>query len=91
MAFLEVQNLYKNFGETQVLKGVSFEMNKGEVVSIIGSSGNGKTTLLRCLNFLETPDSGSITVDGNIIFPLPDQANEKTQKRNRENETDLTN
>lgn len=81
MAFLEVKDLYKSFGETQVLKGVSFEMNKGEVVSIIGSSGNGKTTLLRCLNFLETPDSGSITVDGNIIFPLPDQANEKTQKR----------
>ena len=81
MAFLEVKDIYKNFGETQVLKGVSFEMNKGEVVSIIGSSGNGKTTLLRCLNFLETPDSGSITVDGNIIFPLPDQANEQTQKR----------
>ena len=81
MAFLEVKDIYKNFGETQVLKGVSFEMNKGEVVSIIGSSGNGKTTLLRCLNFLETPDSGSITVDGNIIFPLPDQSNEKTQKR----------
>ena len=48
-------------------------MNKGEVVSIIGSSGNGKTTLLRCLNFLEIPDSGSITVDGNVIFPLNGQ------------------
>ena len=73
MAFLEVKNLYKNFGDTQVLKGVSFEMNKGEVVSIIGSSGNGKTTLLRCLNFLEIPDGGSITVDGNVIFPLDGQ------------------
>ena len=76
MAFLEVKNITKNFGDTQVLKGVSFEMNKGEVVSIIGSSGNGKTTLLRCLNFLETPD-GSITVDGKTIFP-------KTEKEKRE-------
>ena len=69
MAFLEVKDLTKNFAETRVLKGVSFTMEKGEVVSIIGSSGNGKTTLLRCLNFLETPDSGTITVDGKQIFP----------------------
>ena len=69
MAFLEVKNLRKNFGDTAVLKGVSFEMEKGEVVSIIGSSGNGKTTLLRCLNFLERADGGSITVDGDCIFP----------------------
>ncbi len=70
MAFLEVKNLQKKFGETAVLKGVSFEMEKGEVVSVIGSSGNGKTTLLRCLNFLEIADSGSITVDGKGIFPF---------------------
>ena len=69
MAFLEVKNLWKHFGETQVLKGVSFDMEKGEVVSVIGASGNGKTTLLRCLNFLEIPDSGTITIDGNTIFP----------------------
>ena len=67
MAFLEVKNLRKNFGDTAVLKGVSFEMEKGEVVSIIGASGNGKTTLLRCLNFLERADGGSITVDGECI------------------------
>ena len=79
MAFLEVKDLYKNFGDTQVLKGVSFEMNKGEVVSIIGSSGNGKTTLLRCLNFLEIPDGGSITVDGNVIFPIDGQTDTKVQ------------
>jgi polar amino acid transport system ATP-binding protein len=79
MAFLEVQNLQKNFGETAVLKGVSFEMDKGEVVSIIGSSGNGKTTLLRCLNFLETADSGKIIVDGEVIFPP--EANEKDKKK----------
>ncbi|MBR2374718.1 MAG: amino acid ABC transporter ATP-binding protein [Clostridia bacterium] len=70
MAFLEVKDLYKNFGETAVLKGVSFAMERGEVVSVIGSSGNGKTTLLRCLNLLETADSGSISVDGETVFPL---------------------
>ena len=78
MAFLEVKDLYKSFGETQVLKGVSFEMNRGEVVSIIGSSGNGKTTLLRCLNFLEIPDSGTITVDGKQVFP-PDGDNKENR------------
>lgn len=70
MAFLEVKDIYKNFGETKVLKGVSFELNQGEVLSIIGSSGNGKTTLLRCLNFLELADSGTITVDGDQIYPI---------------------
>ncbi len=72
MAFLEVKDIVKSFGDTQVLKGVSFEMEKGEVFSVIGSSGNGKTTLLRCLNFLEIADSGSITVGGEVIFPIAD-------------------
>ena len=62
MAVLEVKNLKKNFGSTDVLKGVSFSLEKGQVVTIIGSSGSGKTTLLRCLNFLETPDAGEILV-----------------------------
>ncbi|MBQ8319320.1 MAG: amino acid ABC transporter ATP-binding protein [Clostridia bacterium] len=70
MAFLEVCDLRKCFGETEVLKGVSFTMEKGEVISVIGSSGNGKTTLLRCLNFLETPDDGTITVGGKRVFPV---------------------
>ncbi|MBO4962866.1 MAG: amino acid ABC transporter ATP-binding protein [Clostridia bacterium] len=70
MAFLEVKDLYKSFGDTKVLKGISFELEKGEVVSIIGSSGNGKTTLIRCLNFLETPNSGEIILDGEQIFPV---------------------
>ena len=78
MAFLKVENLYKNFGETEVLKGVSFEMEKDEVVSVIGSSGNGKTTLLRCLNFLETPDSGEIIVNGEKIFPVETTKKEKS-------------
>lgn len=68
MAYLKVENLKKNFGATEVLKGVSFEMQKGEVVSLIGSSGGGKTTTLRCLNFLSLADSGKIFVDDELIF-----------------------
>ena len=67
MAVLEVKNLKKNFGNTDVLKGVSFSLEKGQVLAIIGSSGSGKTTLLRCLNFLETPDAGQILVNGQIL------------------------
>ncbi|MBQ8029124.1 MAG: amino acid ABC transporter ATP-binding protein [Clostridia bacterium] len=65
---LEVRNVEKSFGKTNVLKGISFDLNEGDVLSIIGSSGSGKTTLLRCINFLETADSGKITVDGDVIF-----------------------
>ena len=68
MAILEVKNLCKRFGKTQVLRGVSFSMEKGEVVAIIGSSGSGKTTLLRCINFLDEADKGEISVDGEIVF-----------------------
>ena len=52
MSLLEVKNIHKNFGKTQVLKGISFSLEKNEVISILGSSGSGKTTLLLCLNFL---------------------------------------
>lgn len=72
MALLEVKNLKKNFGKTRVLKGISFDLNKGQVLVIIGSSGSGKTTLLRCLNFLETPDEGSISVEGKTLFDCAD-------------------
>ena len=68
MAILQVKNLYKKFGKTDVLKGIDFEMEKGEVVAILGSSGSGKTTLLRCINFLEKADKGQIMVDGETIF-----------------------
>lgn len=68
MAILEVTNLTKSFGKTKVLKGISFELEKGNVLSVIGSSGSGKTTLLRCINFLETADGGKIVVDGDTIF-----------------------
>ena len=68
MAVLEVKNLTKRFGELEVLKGVSFSLEKGQVLAIIGSSGGGKSTLLRCLNFLESPDSGEILVNGKQLL-----------------------
>ncbi|WP_455493003.1 amino acid ABC transporter ATP-binding protein [Eubacterium sp.] len=68
MALLEVKGIKKNFGKTKVLKGIDFELQKGEVLSIIGSSGSGKTTLLRCVNFLEFADEGTISIDGNVIY-----------------------
>ena len=68
MPMLEVKNIKKNFGDTEVLKGLDFSLEKGEVLAIIGSSGSGKTTLLRCLNFLESPDEGQITVNGETLF-----------------------
>ena len=64
MALLEVRNLHKSFGSTDVLRGVSFDLAEGQVVAIIGSSGSGKTTLLRCLTGLEEAGSGSITLSG---------------------------
>ena len=77
MAILEVQNIQKTFDKTEVLKGISFSLEKGQAVSIIGSSGSGKTTLLRCLNFLEKPDGGTITVNGELLF---DAASPATQR-----------
>jgi polar amino acid transport system ATP-binding protein len=68
MALLEVRNITKSFGKTEVLKGIDFDLEKGDVISIIGSSGSGKTTLLRCINFLETPDTGVINIGGKEIF-----------------------
>ncbi len=68
MSILEVKDLRKSFGSTEVLRGVSFSLEKGEVLSLIGSSGSGKTTLLRCLNSLEFADSGSISVCGEVMF-----------------------
>lgn len=68
MAYLEIKNLYKKFGDVEVLKGVDLDLNKGEVLSIIGPSGGGKSTLLRSINFLETPDLGTMTLDGEMLF-----------------------
>ncbi len=68
MALLEVNNIKKSFGKNQILKGIDFELEKGQVLSIIGSSGSGKTTLLRCINFLEFAEEGTITVNGELIY-----------------------
>lgn len=68
MALLEVKNIKKSFGNTEVLRDISFNLEQGESISVIGSSGSGKTTLLRCLNFLETPDAGTITVGDELLF-----------------------
>ena len=68
MAILEIKNLRKSFGDTEVLKGIDLSLEKGEVLAIIGSSGGGKTTLLRCLNFLEKADSGEIIVNGKSVY-----------------------
>lgn len=68
MAILEIKDLRKKFGRTEVLKGVDISMEKGEVVSVIGSSGSGKTTFLRCINFLEKADCGQIILDGEILY-----------------------
>lgn len=75
---LEVKGLRKSFGATEVLKGIDFDMQKGEVLVIIGSSGSGKTTLLRCLNFLETADAGQIIINGEMLFDGDNIKNEKS-------------
>lgn len=68
MAILEVNNIEKHFGNTKVLRNVSFSLEEGNALAIIGSSGSGKTTLLRCLNFLEMPSQGTIVVKGETLF-----------------------
>ena len=85
MSILEVKDLYKNFGKTQVLRGISFSMEQGEVLSIIGSSGSGKTTLLRCLTNLEREDKGVITVGNKVVFD-PEHGVKLTKEEARENQ-----
>ena len=74
MAFLEVENYRKRFGDNEVLKGISFSLEKGDVLAIIGSSGGGKTTLLRCLNFLEIPDEGVLRLGGETLFDASERS-----------------
>ena len=85
MAILEVNNIEKHFGSTQVLRDVSFSLEEGSALAIIGSSGSGKTTLLRCLNFLETPNQGTIAVRGETLFDAskPAAGREKDLRRKR--------
>jgi len=70
---LAVKGLHKKYGELEVLKGISLQANPGDVISIIGSSGSGKSTFLRCLNLLEKPYKGEIFVNGDVIPMTPDK------------------
>lgn len=76
---LKIKNIYKHFGDNNVLNGVNIDVKKGEVVVILGPSGSGKTTMLRCINFLEHANEGSITVNGFTV-----SAKEKKKKRIRD-------
>ena len=80
MSILEVNAIEKRFGHIEVLKNISFTMEKGQVLSVIGSSGSGKTTLLRCLNFLEKPDGGSIRVNGETLFDAAAPATQRERE-----------
>ena len=77
MSYLEIKDIYKSFDDLKVLNGISMDIEKGEIVTIIGSSGNGKTTFLRCLNNLETIDSGKVFLNGNEILPIKEKLNNK--------------
>lgn len=65
---IRIENLHKSYGRNEVLKGVSLDVTQGEVVAVLGRSGSGKSTMLRCINLLETPDSGRISVGGRPAF-----------------------
>ncbi|WP_009907009.1 ATP-binding cassette domain-containing protein, partial [Burkholderia thailandensis] len=70
---LFVDDLHKRYGNNEVLKGVSLRANAGDVISVIGSSGSGKSTMLRCINFLEQPNAGRIFVDGEEVRTAQDK------------------
>lgn len=68
MSLLEINNLYKAYGNEEVLKGINLTINKGEIIAIIGASGSGKSTLLRTINYLEKPSNGEILFHGKNYF-----------------------
>ena len=78
---IRVEDIHKSFGSLEVLKGVDLEIQKGEIVSIIGKSGAGKTTLLQIIGTLDRPDSGSVVIDGVDVFALKEK--ELADFRNR--------
>ena len=77
---IKLQQLYKSFGELEILKGIDLEIAKGEVVVIIGPSGSGKSTLLRCMNMLEVPTSGEIIFEGEVINDKKHDINKTREK-----------
>jgi len=79
---VRIRDLHKSFGSLEVLKGISLDAREGEVVSILGSSGSGKSTMLRCINMLETPDCGEITIAGETVA-LTKTRDGKTQPADR--------
>ena len=81
MPIIQVENLEKSFGDLNVLKDVSFTVNKGDVIAVIGSSGSGKSTMLRCLIDLEKVSGGSILIDGEYLVQDGVYAPSKTIKQ----------
>ena len=77
---IEIYDLYKSFNKLEVIKGVDLKIERGEVVSIIGSSGSGKSTFLRCINFLEKKDNGKIIFDGKVVGKTPFEINKFRSK-----------
>lgn len=77
---IRTENLKKNFGKLEVLKGIDLSVMKGEVISIIGPSGGGKSTFLRCLNLLEIPDEGNIYFEGTDIMTKQKEISKYRQK-----------
>ena len=73
MAFIHFENICKSFGQNQVLRGISMDVEKGELITLLGSSGCGKSTMLRCLAGLETVSSGRIYLDGKDITEMSPQ------------------
>ena len=88
---LQVEDLYKQFGSVEVLKGVNLDARVGDVISMMGASGSGKSTFLRCINLLDTPDSGTVSVHGETIRmtrdkygqPVPEDIRQVTRLRAR--------
>jgi ABC-type histidine transport system, ATPase component len=70
---LTVEGLHKSYGDNKVLRGVSLKAKTGDVICLIGASGSGKSTFLRCINFLETPNDGAMTLDGQLIRMVSDK------------------
>jgi len=83
MALVEIKDVRKCFGDQQVLKGVSLEVEAGEVVCLLGASGSGKTTLLRCINHLETIDDGEIRVAGDLVGYARDKNGKLREEKDR--------
>lgn len=72
---IRIENLEKSFGNLRVLKGINLSVHQGEVVTVIGASGSGKSTMLRCINLLEEPDSGHIYFEGQDLTSLDTNIN----------------